>query len=215
MNIPNEVQKRNEDAQLNLRDMRLSQEEIDQLLGIVTESYTDNPNAAQKMQLYNEAQAKINDEDKEKNRLLDEKIARDMRNNIGFTEFKKQYMYLPENVAKRAAEEAANEKYRLEKMEIFNNRPENRMPIPKMASSLVLPNETDEYHFRPISPRTNMASREGSPRPVGNVSPSEMIVEKGGKIRRTKRNRKSRKSKKSWKSKKSRKSKKYRKYRKH
>jgi hypothetical protein len=202
--------KRNEDAQQNLRDMGLSQEEIDQLLGIVKESYTQHPTAAQKMQLYDAAQAKINEEDKEKNRLLDEKIARDMRNNIGFTELKKQYMYSPELVAKRTAEEAANEKYRLEKMEIFNNRPENR-------SSLVLPTSSlpDDYHFRPISPRTNMASREGSPRPVGNVSPSEMIVEKGGKIRRTKRNRKSRKSKKSKKSKKYRKSKKSRKYRMH
>ena len=189
--------KRNKDAQQNLRDMGLSQKEIDQFLGIVTESYTQQPTAAQKMQLYDDTQAKINEEDKEKNRLLEEKIARDMRNNIGLTELKKQYMYSPEQVAKRASEEASNEKYRLEKMERFNNRPENMIPIPKMPSSLVLPNEIDEYHFRPISPRTNMASREGSPRPVGNVSPSEMNVEKGGKIRRTKRNRKSRKSKKS------------------
>ena len=60
--------KRNEDAQQNLRDMGLSQEEIDKLLGIVKESYTLHPTAAQKMQLYDAAQAKINEEDKEKNR---------------------------------------------------------------------------------------------------------------------------------------------------
>ena len=205
MNIPDEVQKRNKDARQNLRDMGLSQKEIDQLLGIVTESYTQQPTAAQKMQLYDASQAKRESEDKEKNRLLDEKIARDMRNNIGFTELKKQYMYSPEQVDKRAAEEAANEKYRLEKMERFNNRPENR-------SSLVLPTSSlpDDYHFRPISPRTNMLSREGSPRPAGNISPSEMIVEKGGKSRRHK-SKKSKKLKKSRKSKKSKKSRKYRK----
>ena len=96
-------------------------------------------------------------------------------------------------------------------MERFNNRQENRLYNSNLTSSLVLPTETSDYHFRPISPRTNMASREGSPRPVGNVSPSEMmIVEKGGK-----RNRKSKKSRKSRKYIKSRKSKKSRKYRKH
>ena len=70
MNIPDEVKKRNEDAMQQLRDMGLSQEEIYQYLGIVTESYTDKPTAAQKMQLYDAAQAKINEEDKEKNRLF-------------------------------------------------------------------------------------------------------------------------------------------------
>jgi len=220
---------RNEDAKRRLKKMGLSDEEIEQQLRILKDSY-NQPTAAEKTQLYNIEEAARVNEDAEKQRLFSEKTAQNMRNSIGITELQKQSKYSPENRAILAVQDAANEKYRLEKIDRFYERPENKL---------------SKYQFRPIVPLTNESptnisptnisptnisptniSPEGSPRPVSNISPSQIVynnsnnnsnnnnIEKGGKRKSrrynstSKRRRiriKSKKSKRSRKMKKSRK----------